>query len=1192
MENYSEFFRGFVRKRIKVLRIMKLTLMLLIVGALQLSANVYSQNGRINVNVEEMELADLLWELQESSGIVFAYRTSDLEGMDPVTANFEGATITEILDEVLEDTHLDYKMDKEVVVIVKREIIPEITTEDQQEKKIIKGKVTDDQGIPLPGVSVVIKGTNIGVATDIDGNYTLTLEQEEAVLVFSFVGMTPQEIAYTGQFMLDVTLAMDTEKMAEVVVTGYQTISKERVTGAYNLIDKKELEKSTSDITSRLITSLPSMQLVSDRLGNESLQIRGQSSLGTKGSPLIVVDGFPVSIGLSDINPNEIESITILKDAAAASIWGARSGNGVVVINTKSAKNRELRIEYEGTTTRSGNVDIDYYLNRANSADQLQYEKLAFDNNLFGAGLTNGSFGDAAYNGMSAGLTYMNEHKLGYLTDLELASHLSTLSNVNNSDEIKKHFFRRAFSSRHNLNISGGSENMDHFVNVMYEHGKAVTKGSDSKKFNLSYRTNVKINKNINFKLSGSTRYTKDENASNQFLDAKRLSSYDTFQDSDGNYFDVPQFGDHYKPAIERWASVNPDKKFAYNWINNPIQNLKSGQSERKSLSLRLQAALAVKIIDGLDIISSLQVEKIKNEHETFHSDDHYYVRNLVNTSSSFETMPWGTQVLKQNIPNGAIIKSNNDETNTFTFRNQLNFRKTINKHSLVFLAGTEMRKIKNESTIDPTVFGYNERTNIASTLLNGGGFYTDWMGRPQFSGFESHLVPNFGYRKDVYVSYYSNVSYSFDDKYTISGSYRTDASNLITDDPKKRYSPFWSVGLNWNIHRENFVTGMDWLNRLVLRGSYGVNGNVSTATSYKPLISLISDTFYLNGRNTATISNFGNPELGWEKTRTFNIGVDFAVLGGKINGSIDAYKKKGDDLLTATSLPSVYGTTEAEFNSASMVNKGIDLSLSTKQLIAKTVGVGCTVNVSYNKNEITRLNRSNYTISNLLGRGSGAYAEGHNANSIWAYKYGGMKNFGTNDNPNNQPSYLIGDEQKSFSDRSSLDARKIAVNKGVSIAPWVASMNLDFDYKNFNLSFIFIGKFGHKFMRTGFNYTDYSAVTNVNSKYKSVKNADGSKEIPVTADDYSNYYLRSEYAPNMDYLVTDASHIRFREVRLSWIVPTDKLSRFGVNGASLFLQVNNVSTWKFNSYGEDPEYRLGSIKPVTSSLLGLKVNF
>lgn len=372
MEKFAEKFRIFMRKRNQTFKIMKLSVFLMLIGMMQVSANVYSQAGKLNVRVNQVALSDLLWDLQENSDIVFVYKTKDMVNFPKVSIDMEGVTVTEILDELLLDSDLEYIIDNDVVVIKKKlpRVIEEkpIVVEEQKELKL-KGIVTDTDGNTLPGVSVVVKGTTNGVATDIDGKYTIQFENKNAVLVFSFVGMSAKEVKYTGQISIDVQLTADSEQMDEVVVTGYFTRKKDSYTGAVTSITGEDLKLSTTGSVLSALTSLdPSFaQVIDNSKGSDpnsmpDFVIRGSGSItsesgslrndyeGNPNSPTFIMDGFEVSaVKVFDLEPSRVKSITILKDAAATAIYGSRAANGVVVIETEEPKIGELRVSYRGS---------------------------------------------------------------------------------------------------------------------------------------------------------------------------------------------------------------------------------------------------------------------------------------------------------------------------------------------------------------------------------------------------------------------------------------------------------------------------------------------------------------------------------------------------------------------------------------------------------------------------------------------------------------------------------------------------------------------------------------------------------------------------------------------------------------------------------------------------------------------------
>ncbi len=451
-----------------------------------------------------------------------------------------------------------------------------------------------------------------------------------------------------------------------------------------------------------------------------------------------------------------------------------------------------------------------------------------------------------------------------------------------------------------------------------------------------------------------------------------------------------------------------------------------------------------------------------------------------------------------------------------------------------------------------------------------------------------------FSYSTDRYFSLYGNLSYTFNDKYTLTGSIRTDASNLITDDPKYRYSPFWSTGFGWQMGKEDFLKGVEWLDRLNLRGTYGYNGNVDKSTSFLPLISVSGTANIYTNETTANVSSFGNPTLRWEKTRSLDIGLDFSVLKSKLHGSIDVYHKKGSDLIVSQSIASMNGTTSQKFNNGEMVNKGIELKIGTSlPLLGNDIKWNGNFNFAYNKNEITSFYKASYAQYDLYNGGTYAYSEGLNANTLWSFEYAGMRNLGTEADPKMVPTVkgVDGDTYGLTRWTPGTDARKFMVAEGTTVAPYIVGFHNSFKIYDFDLSFIITGKFGHVYRRHSFNYPAMTGGnTNVNNKYSEVANGDPNKIVPIPGNE-PRYYFYDRFFPYMSYLTENASHIRFQEASLSYNLPKQMISKLGFERVKVYAQGNNLGTILWNDFGEDPEYPIGTLKPQATYTLGVKIS-
>lgn len=1194
-------------------RIMKLCFIFLFIFNFSVSATIHAQVKRITLNMENAELRSVFKKLKQQTGVRFFFNGERLKQAGVKKINIQDAELENALDEILEGTDLTWSYWKDVVVIQDREKQSEMP---EKEKRLLKGTVKDGSGTTLPGVSIIVKGTQTGVATDINGTFEIRVDSDpDLILVFSFIGMKNKEIRIGHSQTLNVVLENDNQALEEVLVTGYQTISRERATGAFDVISAEQLSRPASDLSSRLVGTTAGVQHNLDADGNLVFEIRGQTSLNKDNArPLIVVDGFPVEGEFSSINPNDVAGVTILKDAAAASIWGARSANGVIVVTTKKGRmgdRKGAKIEASAFVKISPKIDLDYYNPLASSAETVEYEQKGFDNNYFSGPWRpiDNSYINAGQ-GASQAVVAMNEHRLGFISESDLNTILDRLRNQNNKDQIRKYLLQNPLTHQYNLNISGGSERMDNMLSMMYESDRDGFKENHKDKLMVNYRTNVRLLKWLDFNFSGMVQYNDIKNSGINASGLSRyatyrtpnygaaygsiqeLSPYDMLVDADGNPTKLT--GGFYTPILERLV---PTGNFPYSdWSYNPITEIENRNLGRTELNTRIQGGLTFHLLEGLTFDTKFQHESYSTQYVDIWNEKTYYVRNMINTTSTWNKT---TDEVTPNLPKGGIRDETSVKVRAYNFRNQLNFVRTFtDKHDLNVIAGMEVSDRVREQTDYARTYGYDDATLSVGIFPNGpqGSRTTGWMGASNDNNAVFQYTNKYAYVTDRYFSLFANAAYTFDGKYTLSGSVRTDASNLITDDPKYRYSPFWSVGLGWQISKEEFMKSLSWIDRLNIRATYGYNGNVDRSTSFRPLINVNSTQDNYIQDFTARIGSYGNPTLRWEKTGTWDIGVDYSVLAGKLYGKIDVYSKIGKDLIASMTIPSVNGTSTQSLNAAEMTNRGIELEIGTRLPVLedRIVWTG-NLNLSYNKNKISSLYKSNYYIYELYYGGTSAYVEGYNANTLWALQYAGMSNNGTEDDPDWQP--VIKDntgELYDFTGWPAGDGRNYVIDAGTRIAPWSFGFSNSFKIYDFNLSFLITGKFGHKFLRTAFNYPEMADNRALPNKfYSEIVGSDPNRYVPIPFDKSEPmYYMWSAFYPYLDYLVESAAHIRLQEINVSWNMPERWLSKIGLNSLQLYAQGNNLGTWLNNKYKEDPEYPLGSIKQQAAYTFGIRFGF
>lgn len=1182
------------RKKLFI-HLMRTLLLLFCTSVFSLSSvDILSQNAKVVIDKDQTISVDEVFDLiKKQTKYTFIYRTDLFKDYPKIILKKGTIKANKLLAKSLSGGDFVFELSQNNAIVITEKPIK------IAQQQTVSGKVTDENSEPLPGVTVLMKGTNIGTSTDFDGNFSIDANPGD-VLSFSFVGYATQEITITDNITtLDITLTEDKNILDEVVLvsTGYQEISRERATGAFESIRKNQIEKPSSSISERLVGMVAGLQSTTNADGSIDFQIRGQSSLFADQQPLIVYDGFPIEGGFETINPNDVESITVLKDAAAASIWGAKSANGVIVITSKKAKEGKANINFSSFVKMSTKLDLDYTVASASASDIIAYEQKAFDTNFFDGLISQppGANISSISDPFSLAIVAMNEARLGRISISERDAKLAQLANMNNQSQIENHLLQAPITKQYNLSVSGGSDKMKNNLSLLFEDSKNYFQGNKLNKYLINYRNKIKVTNVLDFEFSGMMQYTDAKRNGTNLGVIRSLAPWDMLVNDDGTQTDL-SYLKYYKPNFDLFV---PTEKFPYaDWSYNPITEINNRDISNVNLNSRIQAGLTLDLIEGLKISSKIQYEIFKDNNESYYSDKTFAVRQFVNETSewdqNFNTVP------SPNVPNGGVLRKNESTVRAYNFRNQISFNRDFaKKHTVNFIAGTELSDRVIEYTRNPDAFGYNDKTLSTSELLNPIQGSSMWSGYPlSFARYfyPFNITPTHSYSENTarFFSVFGNLGYTFDDKYSITGSYRTDASNLITDDPKFRYNPFWSVGVGWSIENEDFMNNIGWVDRLNLRATYGFNGNVDRSTSFKPLISLNPSNSIYTGETTASISSYGNPTLRWEKTNTVNVGVDFTLFDGKLFGVVDVYNKKSFDLIVEQSIASVNGTTSQKFNNGKMFNKGIELTLGTNlPLKGNDIIWSGSVNYAYNKNKITEFFKTNYAQYDLYGGPTTSYVEDFNANTLWSFRYAGMMNVGTEANPILKPSVYGDDgEQIVLTTWSSGNAVDFMEPQGTTIAPTIMGMRHAFKIYNFDLSFIVTAKFGHVFRRQSFNYPAVTGGnTQINKQYTEVVNSSPNDVLPIP-DSEPRYYFYDRFYPYLSYLTEDASHIRFQEINLSYSLPRKLNEKLNIDSFKVFLQANNVGVIKFNDFGEDPEFPVGNLRPQAAYTFGINFNF
>ena len=1048
----------------------------------------------------------------------------------------------------------------------------------QSEEVQITGTITDPEGSPIPGVNIVEKSTPNGVITDVEGNYEITVSSSSATLIFSFIGYKTFELPLSGQTTIDLVMEEDLQQLdaVEVYSTGYQQLPPERATGSFTQVDQQLIQRSTStDIISRLESVTPGLLFdkrdAGESLGmnQRSIRIRGVNSIESDNSPLIVVNNFPYEGDLNSINPNDVASITILKDAAAASIWGARAANGVVVITLKEGKkNQPIATSFSSNLTIGERPNLDYSPNFIPSSEFIELER-----ELFNRGYYSSSENSPSHRVLSPVVDLLIQERDGIISATDLENQLAKLSQNDVRDEVENHFYRKSIKQQYAFNISGGTEKSQHFISAGFDKNLSSIDNDQLQRVTLV--TNNTFSPVHGLDLSLGINYAHQSNKDNGFHwgDIGTELPYNQFIDQSGNWQAVPH-------TLSSTYINESMKSGLLDWNYRPLQEKELNDNTTTVQEYRINPGI------NLDITSHLQLDlKYQFQYRSFNSQnlqdkDSYEVRNLVNRYTQQD----GTQIF----PVGDILTRQLKEQHSHSGRVQVNYNQEFNSdHSVSALAGMEIRQVQITGSgsqiygYDPDILTYAGRLDYTTRypVLPRGTAYL-----PQPAAFLSDQT-------DRYLSYFANASYTFKNRYILSGSTRYDASNLFGVKTNQKGVPLWSVGGSWDISNESFFT-TPWLSYLRLRATYGYNGNINKSVTAYPTATYYTDWF--SGLPKLALKTAGNPQLKWEKVGVFNAAIDFASAKDRISGSFEWFAKHGQDMIGEVPLDPTTGALFAanKVNYAETSSKGFDFQLNTINI---DQGLKWTTDIfiSYAKNKILEFN--NESISNnalqagLIANSSVLPREGGSIDGLYSLSWFGLEH------ETGDPLVKIdGELVKEYRDYALALTFDSLVYHGSSVAPIFGSVRNNITWHNWSLSFNISWKAQYYFRRSGLNYYNLFRDWKMHKDFADRWRQPGDEEhtnvpsMPEQTDSYREYiYTASEL------LVEKGDHIRFEDVNLSYSFSRKTHQWLPFQDLRLFLYVKNLGIlWQASKSGLDPDYPNASYRSPRTYSIGLNSTF
>ena len=1149
------------------IRIMKLTVFCLVLSLLQVAAKTSAQ---ISLKENKTPLDKVLKSIKQQSGydLLINERLIKTKGK-PVTVLIKNLPLEQALNEVFKSQdELSFSINGRIIGIREKDRISitsnpitQVSANDhilELATLDITGRLVDSSGNPIAGASVQVKGNKTkGTSTDTFGYFKLKDVESDATLVISGVSIQSFEVKVQGRNDLAILRVKFkiTEGEEVTVITGYQQIPKDRSTGSFVQIKQQLLERNVgSDINSRLNGVTPSLTIDQRNGSRTFLNIRGRSTISANDQPLIILDNFPYNGDLNTINPNDISSITVLRDAAAASIWGVRAGNGVIVITSKhGTRNKPLQVGINTNITFGERPNL-FYQSRMSTSSFIDLEEFLFDRGFF-----NNTIIDTRQPMISPVVEILLQKRNGAISQEEASRQMNALRNNDIRNDQKKYLYQTSVAQQYALNVNGGTEKHTYYMSAAFD--KNLKDLRENVYSRLSFNIENTFRPLSNLEIDSRIVYTKTNDqtdlTASQINMGKEIYPYARLTDDVGNPIPI-----NYQ---YRNSFVNNAQNIGLlNWEFNPLKELGRSDRTNKLENIRLASGIRYTISNGLSVDAKYQYEKQRGEFEELNPVESYFTRNMIN---QFSTITGST--VTRNIPLGAIRTFSDNNLQSHNGRIQINLNKISGRHEFNVLAGMEIREIKADSR-SSRFYGYDINVGSATPvsytqayrLYPSGSFST-------ISGFNS-----IGGTVDRFRSYYVNGAYTFNSRYTVSMSGRIDQSNLFGVNANQRSNPLWSIGAKWKTNKEKFYS-VSWMPVLNIRATYGFNGNIDQSTTAFTTAVFTTNTY--TSTPAAFIQNPPNPSLRWEKSSMLNIGVDFSSINDIVSGSIEFYQKKGIDLFGQGPLDPTTGVSSFKGNIASMKGNGLDIELTVNNINRK-VKWSTSFFFSHATDEVTKyelktFSSSNYFTDNSINRFSNSYApvEGRPVFSIYSYKSAGL-----NSSTGAPQGYLNGVPSTNYSEIFSRSTVDSLIYHGPAMPKYFGAIRNTISYKAFSLSFNLTYKLGYYFRRASVNYSDlFNFNRSAHGDYEQRWQQPGDElktyvpALVYPANINSNiFYSRSEH------LVEKGDHIRLQDVQFSYTLNKVILNRLQLQRLQFYAYVNNIGLlWKANKQNIDPDF-------------------
>jgi len=1029
----------------KFLKAMKLLLILIFTGVVTFASNSYSQTARLSMNMEQATILQVFNEIEEQTNFKIAYNSNKLDVNNKINLHVSNKTINEVLDIVLKSDDLEYEIVGRYIVIKDKNSDSGILSVSDEQIATVTGKVKESSGAPLPGVTVVVQGTTNGTITNVDGTYTLKNVPSDGTLIFSFVGMRTQEISVAGKSQIDVVLQEETIGLDEVVAVGYGTVKKRDVTGASASFKAENIdERPLVRVDQALVGQMAGVQVkqTSGALGKAfSIQVRGSGSISAGNEPLYVIDGFPLAAAspdksgnyasgnpLDNINPNDIESIQVLKDAASSAIYGSRAANGVVLITTKHGRKGKPQISfssYIGYNEANRKLDMlngEEWIDRA--VEMINAQWVASKSGRTASQTTEER---RQILGLAA-----NAYNTNYMIDdrwLE-AGHPG-LRFIDWQDET----FRKGLVQNYQISANGGNEFVKYYVSVNAVNQDGMVRGMNLKSYSTRANIEVKANDKLKFGINLAPTYSEinDPGVEGKDYILHQILTFTPVQEDTmsvyPNSFDYGQY---------KWSNAR----------NSPVAQLKNTIGLTKRFRTLTSIYAEYEIIKDLIFKTTVNLD---NTNNTVKSYTPYTVTGSLTSRQSQLTT----------LTSGSLEEY---EKRTFVNENTLSYSKSIkDAHNITLLAGAS----------------YNNDKLEASTMKSDGGFssyvITTLNAANGITGKSTET-------KNVLLSYFGRAQYNYKEKYLLSASIRHDGSSRFGSNTK--WGTFPSASVGWRISEEDFMKNIKNIDDLKIRASWGKSGNYNIGDySSISVLDTYNYTFNSSLANGQAPSVITNPDITWEESKTIDGGFDLTILDNRITTSFDYYHKLNYNLLLNVPIPESTGFSTSLNNVGKVRNNGWEVEVTSRNMIGKFQWT-TSVNLSHNANKVLALGKgqSQILIPSRFDISHSILKVGKQMNSIYVVKQIGI--LSQEDIDNGAARYgteTVGDPKYYDATPDGVIDANDRIIAGHPNPSYVWGVTNNFKYKGFDLSVLVQGQnggsiyslLGRALSRTGQGYVD-----------------------------------------------------------------------------------------------------------------------